>query len=360
MAVSYAYDGFKPGTSHQNVRKAWDKALHEQVVNKLAFKGLIGQDKTGEGSLDSETVNSPIVQKTQLGKEAGDQITLNLIASNITPATWYNGGKSGNNQLVDNELSLTLYNTKVRIAHQRFGVRIDGKMTQQRLPFDIYNAAKNNLSQLMSDFLDGSIFYALYAGYSPNVFRELGTSTAAPTDHPNRIFGKGKAALTDVSSTDVLDTDLLDIIRVFWETQNINPVRVDGEPYGLLFVHPYNGRTLRRDSLWLDANIQGSPRSSSNPVFENAVGKWAGIVVKESNRVSTAKNYGGLTVASDSITLSDATVGAGVNASDVYMMVLLGANAVARAFALESYMARRKEDKGTMFIEDFLGEEVAA
>lgn len=344
MAVSYAYGGFDPASAHQNVRKAWDKLLHEQVVDKSAFKGLVGKDKGGEGSLDSETVNAPIVEKTQLGKESGDQITVGLVTSNITNATWYNDGKSGNNQLVDSEQSLTLYNTKVKIAHQRFGVAIDGKMTLQRTPYDLVNTAKNNLSQEMSNFQDSGVFFSLYSGYSPNVLRELGTTAADPTDHPNRIFGKGKAALTDVSTTDVLDTDALDIIRVFWETRNINPIRVDGEPHACLYVHPFNGRTLRRDSLWQDANINGMERGKSNPVFQNSLGAWAGIVVKESNKVGTAKDYNGLTVASDEITLSDATMGAGITATDVYMSVLLGANAVARAFALESYMVRRKED----------------
>src|SRR3990167_6742771 len=133
MTVTFAYGGFEPASAYQNVRKVWDKLLHEQVVDKLAWKGLIAEDKGGEGSLDRETVNAPIGQKTQLGKEQGDKITLNLVASNITNATWYNDGKAGSTQLVDAEVALTGYNLGVQIAHQRFGIEIDGKMTAQRL-----------------------------------------------------------------------------------------------------------------------------------------------------------------------------------------------------------------------------------
>lgn len=344
MALAHNYGGFEPGTSHQNVKKVWDSLLHEAVVNKSAFKGLIGRDKGGEGALESETVNSPIVEKTQLSKESGDQITMNLVASGITAATEYNGGKSGSTQLVDAEDSLSVYNTKVKIAHQRFGVEIDGKMTQQRLPFDVVNAAKANLSQKMASFQDSGLFFAIYSGYSPNVLRELGTTAADPTDHPNRIFGKGQSAITGVTANDVVDTDLLDILRVFWELRNINPIRVDGEPYALFYVSPYGGRTLRRDSLWQDANINGMSRGDKNPVFQNALGIWGGIVVKESNKVSTAKDYNGLTVSNDAITLSAATMGSGITATDVYMNVLLGANAVARAYGMKSYLVRRKED----------------
>lgn len=345
MAVSYGYGGFEPASAHQNVRKAWDKLLHEQVVDKQAFKGLIGQDKGGEGALESDVVNKPIVQKTQLGKESGDLITMSLVTSNITAATPWNDGKSGSTQLVDAEDSLTLYNTKVRIAHQRFGIAIDGKMTVQRLPFDVVNAAKNNLSQVMASFLDSGVFFTLYTGYSPNVIREYGVTTADPTLHPNSIYGKGQSAVTGVTTNDVLDASALDILRVFAVSRNISPIRVDGEPYWCLYVHPFNGRTLRADSLWQDANINGMPRGKDNPVFQNAVGQYAGIVVKESNKINTAKAFGDITVTSGDIdTVSAETMGAGITATDVYMTCLLGSNAVARAFALESYMVRRKED----------------
>ena len=165
MTVSYGYGGFAPGTSHQNVRKAWDTLLHEQVLNKSAWRGLTGQDKTGEGSLDAETVNKPIVLKTQLGKESGDQITMGLVASNVKQSwvsatdanNWFNMGVSGNTQLVDSESSLTLYNAKVKIAHQRFGVQIDGKLTLQRTPYDLQRVAKDRVAEQMTYFLDNAV-----------------------------------------------------------------------------------------------------------------------------------------------------------------------------------------------------------
>lgn len=344
MSIAYGLGGYAPGTLHQNTRKAWDKLLHEAVVNKQAFKGLIGQDKGGEGSIDSEVANKPIVQKTQLGKESGDQITMSLVASQIS-TTPYNDGKVGNTQLVDAESSLTPYNVKVKIAHQRFGIEIDGKMTLQKSAFDVVTAAKNNLSQQMASNLDRGVFFTYYSGFSPNVLREIGTSALSPVAHPNNIYGKGQSALTAVTQSDVLDTSMLEIVRVFSESNNIAPIMVDGEPQHILFVHPYNGRTLRADSAWVDANVNGMPRSAQNPVFQNAIGSWAGIVVKESNNISTAKAWSALTAtAGTTISLVDATVGAGIVATDVYALILTGANAVARAFALESYMVRRKED----------------
>lgn len=344
MTIAYGYGGFAPASPHQNVRKTWDKLLHEQVINLSAWKGLTGVDKGGEGDPDSRIANKPIVQKTQLNKESGDVITMGLVASNITTATWYNDGKSGNTPLVDHEATLTLYNTKVRVAHQRFGIEIDGKMTLQKTPYDLLLAAKDNIAQLQAHWMDSSIFFTIYGGFSPNVFRELGITTAPPTNNPNLIFGKGQSALTGVTASDVLDTDALEIVRVFGKSRNINPIMVDGNAHLLLHASSFNIKTLRADSAWIDANAFAMPRGSDNPIFENMDGKWAGLVVRESNKVDTAKNYAGLTVSSDVITLAADTVGAGINATDVYMCALVGANAVARAYALESYMTRRKED----------------
>jgi len=354
MAISYAYTGFfAPTTSHQNTKKVWDTLLHEQVLNLSAWKGMIGIDKGGEGNLDAEVANKPIVMKTQLGKESGDQITMGLVASNVkqewTSATagnnWFNMGKSGNTQLVDNESTITLYNTKVKVAHQRFGVQIDGKTSLIRTPYDLLKTGKNRVAEQEAYFLDSSIFFALYTGYSPNVFRELGTTAVVPRTHANRIFGKGQANAAAVSSSDFLDTDMLEIIRVFVQKSNINPINVGGKGHVLLFIDPLNGKTLRADSAWIDANSFAMPRGEDNPIFQNMTGQWGGIVVKENNKLSTGVDWSAITVSADAFATPTAeTFSGGTAATSVYMMCLVGANAVARAFALESYMVRRKED----------------
>jgi len=353
MAISYGYGGFAPATAHQNVKKTWDKLLHEQVLNKSMWKGMIGVDKGGEGSLDEDVANKPIVMKTQLGKESGDQITMGLIASNVKQAwtdgtaanNWFNMGKSGNNQLVDNETTLTLYNTKVKVAHQRFGVQIDGKTSLIRTPYDLLKAGKDRVAEMQTYFQDSSINMALYAGYSPNVFRELGIAAAVPRNHPNRIFGKGQANAAAVTALDILDTEMLEIIRVFINKGNVNPIKDgNGSDNHMLFVDSLNGKTLRHDSAWVDANAFAQPRGNDNPIFQNSAGRWGGIIVKETNKLSTGLDFSTLTVSADAISVTAETFSGGVAATSVYMMLLIGANAVARAFALESYMVRRKED----------------
>lgn len=341
---------YTQGTNNQATKKLWDGLLHESVQDKQFFKGLIGKDKASEGSIDEQAVNFPIVQKTQLGKDSGDQITMGLVKALVQGDT-YNSGKTGNEALVDQELGLTFHNVKVKIAHYRNGVVIEGKMTEQRSPYDLRTKAKDLLSTHLSKVLDDSVFPTIYMGYSPNVVRELGTSVAAPAAHPNTIYGKNQSALANITSADVVDTGMLENLAVALAEANINPIKIEGNDAFLFAVHPRGMKTLRADSAWIDANRTAMPRSGDNPIFSKASGRWANIYVMESNKVSTAKTWSAATVSGAGtgadpylLSISDATMGAGVSATDVRMNVVFGANSVARAFALESYMARRKED----------------
>lgn len=362
MALTYnTATGYTQSTSSALTPKLWDKLLHEQVQNKLVFKSLIGKDKGKEGSLDAEVANYPVVEKTQLNKEAGDQITMGMVrALYTTDATIgssnyqlvVNSGFTANEQMVDNEQKLAFYYLKALIANYRDAVLIQGKITQKRSPFDLNMTAKDRVSNALAKFLDDSLMFAVYAGYSPNVFRELGVSAAVPAAHPNNLYGKDKSALTTLDTTDILDTDLLERVNVFRRINNINPVVFEGKDTVLLCVHPYGLRTLRADSLWLSSTGRALPRSDQHPIFTGADGEWAGIYVKSVNQIETEYNYAGLTISGSGTGASphvasvsaQTMTGQGNGASDFRMNVLFGANAVARAFGLESYMERRKED----------------
>lgn len=341
---------YTQGTNNQATKKLWDGLLHESVQDKQFFKSLIGKDKASEGSIDEQAVNFPIVQKTQLGKDSGDQITMGLVKALVQGDT-YNSGKTGNEALVDQELGLTFHNVKVKIAHYRNGVVIEGKMTEQRSPYDLRSKAKEVLSTHLSKVLDDGVFPTVYMGYSPNVVRELGATIAAPSAHPNIIYGKNQSALANVTSGDVIDTGMLENLAVALAEANINPIKIDGNESFLFAVHPRGTKTLRADSAWIDANRNAMPRGGDNPIFSRTAGRWSNIYVMETNKVSTAKTWSAATVTGSGtgadpyqLSISDATVGGGITATDVRMNVVFGANAVARAFALESYMARRKED----------------
>ena len=350
MAYTYTISGGSIGTSNQLTAKVWSKLLHEQVQAKQIFKKWIGRDKGGEGSSTASSVNMPVVEVTNLKKEKGDQVTVpmarQLVTGGPNDTASYNAGKVGDTQLVDAESTMSWLNLKVKVCHQRQGVRIeDVHQYKARSPFDVFSAAKDMLGESLAARLDDGLIFAIYSRYSPNVFRELGITAAVPAENPNILYGNDRSALTTVTTADVISTELIDRLHSWVVTESINPIRTElGDSY-LLLVSPADVFQLRRDSFWSDAQISGGVRGAENKMFSGNLGTWNGIYLFETPKISTALNHDGLTVTSNAITLSaETSLPGGITAAKLRKNILLGANAVGRAFAEETYMATRKED----------------
>lgn len=342
--MTYYAAGFAPTTAYLAVKKLWDTLLHEQTQSQLFFKDMIGKDQTGEGSLDSPMSNYPIVEKTDLRKDSGDAITMSLARQLVTDE-FYNAGKSGNKQLVDAETAMSLYTTKVYVAHWRDATVINGKQTFQQSPFKLRTVAKGLLADEISKFKDEGIFFALYWGYSPNVIREIGTSTLLEKLPLNNLYGKNRASYSALTTQDVVDTELLEILATVVEENNFNAINYEGQKTAFFVCHPRGMKTLRADSLFQDANINALPKNKENPMFSKAQGRWGGIFVASHASVRNGTYAGTLACSSDSITLTAPTAPTDLgNNTDVRLNLLIGANAVARAVALPEYMEVRKED----------------
>lgn len=347
MALDYdTAVGYTQSSTSSVTKKLWDSLLHKQVQAKLFWKDMIGKDKGGEDSIEADSINYPIVEKTDLRKSRGDNITLQLhkvlVSGDETAAAYLDAGMTGTQQLVDNEAKLSAYYMDVPVDLYRHGFLIQGEMAEQRNPADLQKSGNEALSVHLAKRLDDGIFIAFYGKFSPNVWRG-GSKTGVA--HPNRIFGKNKAALTDVDANDVLDTDVLERVAVALVVNKIAPVSFEGEASYGLCVHPYGMKTLRADSNWKDAVQLALPRSAKNPIFTRADGqRYAGIYVMEDPRISTEKLWTNAASSNAISTVNAATVGAGMTATDIRMNVVFGSNAIGRAFAKESFIRRRKED----------------
>jgi N4-gp56 family major capsid protein len=354
MALSYTAVGVDQltktqpsaaATSNFLTASVWNKILHEKTQNKRFWKAMIGKDKGGEGSIDSDLSNFPIVEKTDLKKDSGDTIVMGLVKqprnADESTITYMNYGKTGSYQLVDSEAKPTFYYLHVPVALYRDAIASVSGMSKQRSPYDQRQIAVDMVSTQMAKWLDDGIFTTFYSGYSPNVWRQQSLTGVA---HPNNVYGKNKSAITDVDTTDVIDSDLLERLGTFAKVNNVSPVSIEGdETYGLI-VHPYGMKTLRADSLVKDAWAFALPSGKANPIFTRASGqRYANIYVMEDNRISTAKTYA-VAASADAIgTISAPTLGSGITSTDVRMNILIGANAIARGWAQETTMAQRTE-----------------
>jgi len=143
------------------VQKAWAKDLWKSVEKTLYWNKFIG---TGADSI--------ITKKVELSKQAGDRIIIPLMARLI------GSGVTGDNLLEGNEEPLAFFDFAVTVDQIRNGVRIKGKMEEQKTQIDLRTAGKEGLATWLQEYLDTDFFTSLAASPSTNRVLYGGTATA--------------------------------------------------------------------------------------------------------------------------------------------------------------------------------------
>jgi N4-gp56 family major capsid protein len=138
---------------------------------------------------------------------------------------------------------------------------------------------------------------------------------APDTDHIVRP-ASGEAADESISTTSVFSITMLDkaVERAKTLTPAIRPVRVNGKPMYVVFIHPYQTTDLRTSTStgqWLDITksaMQGG-QIDDNPIYSGHLGTYNGCVLHEDSRVTQG------------------VAGAGTQVTAVRRAVFLGAQA---------------------------------
>jgi len=221
-------------------------------------------------------------------------------------------GVVGDGTLEGNEESLSTFVQGLEINQLRHAVRSAGEMTQQRVTFSLRDEGMQGLADWWAERWDIWGFYHL-AGFTPG--NSTGTASA-DTDAtgseynghntitaPTRIVRAGSGISDDASLTTSHTFSLIMIDKAVENAKvaqtgtgrnPIRPVMVDGKPYYVVFLHPYQVTDLRTKTtadashpiLWYDlqrARIEGGNRD--NPIFSGALGEYNGCILHESTHV---------------------------------------------------------------------------
>lgn len=269
------------GVNANEAVKLWSRKLAHEALKKTYFKRFMG-----EGS------DSLIQIRNETNKGPGDRIRIILRMQLV------GDGVQGDNTLEGTEEALTTYVDDVVINQLRHAVRSAGKMTEQRIPFSIREEAMMGLSDWWADRWDTWMFRQLaghtvttdtrYSGHNSitaptrKVFLEAGTTVDQDLDSGDTFTLRGIDAGVELAKTG---------------TPPIRPVMVDGAPYYVVFLHPYQVTDLRIAATasvvtWYD--IQKAAMSGGkirdNPIFTGALGVYNGCILHESTRVPTGVN----------------------------------------------------------------------
>lgn len=279
----------------------WDKAMWDVVRDALIMKDFIGEEGSGK----------PIITKNQLRKGKGDQIRL-AMAGNLTGV-----GMFGNNTLEGYEENLKQYYVDVTVNLLRHATIDDGELSRQRDQYDLNKIMVKKLGEWWAEQIERYIFNTIYYGFPPHVLATvatkygLGLNSSVPKPNKNWYCADSTNHSLTYSATDAtyiaaiqaaeqgltdntanyFGPSVLEGVAAKMKVLNIAPAKFKGWEGYIGFIHPYQTAQLRKNADWFQANIHAMPvGDKGNPIFtgrlgNDAVGRWANIVLFESNLV---------------------------------------------------------------------------
>lgn len=272
--------------NHPLAVTVWSKLLSAEAYRKTFIGKFVG---SGEDSL--------IMEKVDLKKGAGDRINCGL---NVQ---LQGDGIQGDATLEGNEEALLFYDDQLVINQIRHASRIKGKMTEQRVPYNLRETSKSRLSDWWARRMDQSFFNQV-CGYTPQTNTLYTGNNAVLAPSTNRhVRQNGAATEQALASTDFFTLDLIDIARVKAETSSteastgplVRPISEGGNDYYVMFLHDFQVHDLRTNTAsgqWLDiqkAAMQGGD-VKQNPIFTGALGIYNGVVLHKASRVTQGVN----------------------------------------------------------------------
>ena len=278
------------GVNAPEAVKLWSRKLAREALKKTYMKRFMGS-----GS------DSMIMIRNETNKGPGDRIRMTL-RMQLT-----GDGILGDANLEGNEESLTTWTDDLVINQLRHATRSEGKMTEQRIPFSIREEGMQGLADWWADRWDTWGFNQL-CGYTPANATPTRTGHNLITAPTRQVWAGGAAndqSLTD-PATHGFSLALIDaaveaakVTTTGLVPPPIRPIRVDGKPYFVAFLHPYQVSALRTTTsatqskpvLWYDiqrAALQGG--KMDNPIFSGALGEYNGVILHESTRVTEGVN----------------------------------------------------------------------
>ena len=316
--------------SNSSLRQAlWDKELFADVQRQLFF---MNREMMGTSS------NSVVQVKDDLRKNKGEKINFGL------GARLSGDGIVGNAELEGNEEKINFYQDDVLIDQVRNAVRLDGELDEQKAAHDLRKEAKDKGSIWIAEYLENQIFLKMAGVSSTDLTRVDGTTVysgratwsntgnAVPTADEVAGYGlrylNSKAAagsINGMAATDVMDTKWITRARVKAELANpkIQPIRVDGQNYYVMFVHPWQAADLKTaaSSTWAQAQRDAQARGEKNPIFSGALGVWDGVILHEHEFVPTCQSG------------ADWVTGATATGARLFRSILCGQQAIMMANA---------------------------
>ena len=263
-------------SAHAATRKIWSYNTIIEMEKYLFWLRFMGPGP-----------NNIIQVEEQLMKERGDRITFYL-AMKLTGA-----GVSGDTAVEDAEEQPNFYTDTVTIDQLRHGIRLAGRVTEQRIAIKLRPLSVTLLAIWMAEKLDSYTFRFMW-GDATLTHGETGVAPEATSI----IYGGDATSTATVDASDVFDITMLDAAKEKAKTRSpkFRPVIINGQEFSAAVLHPYQMTDFQTNTAagqWMDIQKQLILKEGLKaPIFTGAAGVYKGVILFEHDNINTATTWG--------------------------------------------------------------------
>lgn len=339
---------------HPIARKVYGIALFHEAVRKGNFSKLMSGPAPSEGESlkkargkEQTSPDYPIVRVTDLSKQAGDAVTIDVF--NIIK------GKPimGDEKITGRFMNLSFSSIECKINQSRGGVDVGGKMSQQRTNWSLRNISKANLAgwygryddQVTQIHLSGArgthngSEWVVPLASDPDFAKIMVNAVNPPTFNRHK-FGGNATSIATLDAADILSLDTIDKMRSFLDELDfpMQPIKLPDDPGSeenplyLLIMTPrqwYHLSTATGATAWRTFLMNARERSSKNPLFTGECGMWNGVLCRKTPRPVRYSAGDTVNIYNSAGVAATTTVPAGVTMDRA---LLLGAQAAANVY----------------------------
>jgi len=267
----------------------WSTSLAYEAAKKSYFSKFIG---TGKDSL--------IMVKDELHKGAAEKITFGLRMKLDHPGIEGDSVIEGH---ATGEEALTFHSDYVFIDQLRKSTKSKGKMSEQRVPYNLRKEGRDALSTWWAEEMDEEFMMYLAGARGINADFHQGTSwtgrannTLTAPDSAHIYYGGDATSKASLVAGDTLDLGDIERLVALAETTDpmIQPFMVDGEKKFVMIMHTFQAYALRISTTtndWMDIR-KATDRGAGAKMYTNSLGEYADVIMHKHRNVIRFDDYG--------------------------------------------------------------------
>jgi N4-gp56 family major capsid protein len=272
--------------------RRWSQSLSLEAIKDMYFSKFIG-----------ESLDSMLVLKTDLAKGAGESITVGLRMKLTKPGV---EGDADIDAGIDGREGMTFFDDRIGIDTLSMGTSSAGKMSEQRVPYNIRKQGMDALRIWWSEMFDELIMYSLAGArgvttsgmLQPVTFTGRAENPLTAPDAAHLAYGGDATGKIDIDTSDKPSLMSIEKLRTKagLVAPTLTPFKVGGSNKYVYLVHPiqaYLMRTSTTENDWLKVHLAtDSGLGKQAMMYSGAMGEYADAIIHESRNVVQFNDYG--------------------------------------------------------------------